>query len=102
MAQTHVLNTSTDGGYLYRSDGVTAMANTPVGIFHLVRQVDGLVTDSLGELWRAKFFQGGFAILGGYVPPYPVSHGCARVSNEAIDWIWANNLAPMGTTVLVH
>jgi lipoprotein-anchoring transpeptidase ErfK/SrfK len=36
------------------------------------------------------------------VPPYPVSHGCARVSNEAIDWIWSNNLAPIGTEVWVY
>jgi peptidoglycan hydrolase-like protein with peptidoglycan-binding domain len=99
----YVLNTSTGGGYVYRSDGITAVANTPVGIFHVFRQVDGMVTDSLGQLWRPKFFQSGFAIHGdGYVPPYPVSHGCARVSNEAIDWIWANNLAPMGTTVWVY
>jgi peptidoglycan hydrolase-like protein with peptidoglycan-binding domain len=99
----HVLNTSTGGGYVYRSGGITAVANTPVGIFHLFRQVDGMVTDSLGELWRPKFFYSGFAIHGdGYVPPYPVSHGCARVSNEAIDWIWANNLAPIGTEVWVY
>jgi Putative peptidoglycan binding domain/L,D-transpeptidase catalytic domain len=99
----YVLNTSTGGGYVYRSDGITAVANTPVGVFHLFRQVDGMVTDSLGQLWRPKFFYSGFALHGdGYVPPYPVSHGCARVSNEAIDWIWANNLAPIGTEVWVY
>jgi peptidoglycan hydrolase-like protein with peptidoglycan-binding domain len=99
----YVLNTSTGGGYVYRSDGVTAVAKTPVGSFQLFRQVDGLVTDSLGQLWRPKFFHSGFAIHGdGNVPPYPVSHGCVRVSNEAIDWIWANNLAPIGTTVWVY
>ena len=99
----HVLNTSTGGGYTYRSDGVTAVANTPTGVFHIGRQVDGMVTDSLGQLWRPKFFYSGFAIHGdGYVPPNPVSHGCARVSNEAIDWIWAENLAPIGTEVWVY
>jgi len=25
-----------------------------------------------------------------------------RVSNEAIDWIWANNIDPIGTTVWVY
>ena len=99
----HVLNTSTGGGYVYTSDGVTAVADTPVGVFSIVRQVDGMVTDSLGQLWRPKFFYSGFAIHGdGYVPPFPVSHGCARVSNEAIDWIWADNLAPIGTEVWVY
>jgi hypothetical protein len=98
-----VLNTSTGGGYTYTDGGVTAVANTPAGQFQVYRQVDGLVTDSLGQLWRPKFFDGGFAIHGdSYVPPYPVSHGCVRVSNEAIDWIWANNLAPIGTAVWVY
>jgi peptidoglycan hydrolase-like protein with peptidoglycan-binding domain len=98
-----ILNTSTGGGYTYVDDGVTAVANTPVGVFHVYRQVDGLVTDSLGQLWRPKYFSGGFAIHGdSYVPPYPVSHGCVRVSNEAIDWIWAENLLPIGTEVWVY
>jgi peptidoglycan hydrolase-like protein with peptidoglycan-binding domain len=99
----YVLNTSTGGGYTYTDGGVTARAITPEGVFHISRQVDGVVTDSLGQLWRPKFFEGGFAIHGdGYVPPYPVSHGCARVSNEAIDWIWADNEAPIGTKVWVY
>jgi peptidoglycan hydrolase-like protein with peptidoglycan-binding domain len=98
-----VLNTSTGGGYTYTDDGVTAVAETPQGTFHIFRQVDGMVTDSLGSLWRPKFFEGGFAIHGdGSVPPYPASHGCARVSNAAIDLVWANNLAPIGTTVWVY
>jgi hypothetical protein len=98
-----VLNTSTGGGYTYTEDGVTSVADTPTGHFEIYRQVNGLVVDSLGSLWRPKFFDAGFAIHGdSSVPPYPVSHGCARVSNEAIDWIWANNLAPIGTAVWVY
>jgi lipoprotein-anchoring transpeptidase ErfK/SrfK len=31
-----------------------------------------------------------------------VSHGCVRISNEAIDWVWAQNLDPIGTTVWVY
>jgi len=99
----YVFNTSTGGGYTYTEDGVTSVADTPTGQFQIYRQVNGLVVDSLGSLWRPKFFDAGFAIHGdSYVPPYPVSHGCARVSNEAIDWIWANNLAPIGTAVWVY
>ncbi len=98
-----VLNTSTGGGYTYTEDGVTSVATTPTGHFQIYRQVNGLVVDSLGSLWRPKFFDAGFAIHGdSFVPPEPVSHGCARVSNEAIDWIWANNLAPIGTAVWVY
>jgi Putative peptidoglycan binding domain/L,D-transpeptidase catalytic domain len=99
----YVLNTSTGGGYTYTDANGTSVAETPTGLFQIYRQVDGLVTDSLGSLWRPKFFQGGFAIHGdSYVPPEPVSHGCARVSDEAIDWIWADNIAPIGTAVWVY
>jgi lipoprotein-anchoring transpeptidase ErfK/SrfK len=99
----YVLNTSTGGGYTYTDQGTTSVADTPVGQFHIFRQVDGMVTNSLGQLWRPKFFDSGFAVHGDSdVPPYPVSHGCARVSNEAIDWIWSNNLAPVGSEVWVY
>ncbi len=99
----YVLNTSTGGGYTYVQSGVTDVATTPTGTFSIIRTVDGTVTDSLGTLWRPRFFYEGFAIHGDtYVPAVPVSHGCVRVSNEAIDWIWANNLAPMGTKVWVY
>ncbi len=102
-AVKYVLNTSTGGGYTYTEDGVTNVAITPTGVFQTNRVVDGLVVDSLGSLWRPRFFDEGFAIHGdSYVPPVPVSHGCVRVSNEAIDWIWANNLDPVGTEVWVY
>ncbi len=97
------LNTSTGGGYSYCSGGSCAVAVTPVGRFDIYSEVDGIVVDSLGELWRPKYFDSGFALHGdSYVPPFPVSHGCVRVSNEAIDWIWSNNLAPVGTAVWVY
>ncbi|HWE54935.1 MAG TPA: L,D-transpeptidase family protein [Acidimicrobiales bacterium] len=97
------LNTSTGGGYTYTQDGQTDVADTPTGHFNTYRVVDGTVTDSLGTLWRPRFFYEGFAIHGDdSVPPYPVSHGCARISNEAIDWVWASNLDPIGTPVWVY
>ena len=97
------LNTSTGGGYSYCVGGSCAVAVTPVGQFSIYSEVDGTVVDSLGELWRPKYFDAGFALHGdSYVPPFPVSHGCVRVSDEAIDWIWANNLAPVGTPVWVY
>jgi lipoprotein-anchoring transpeptidase ErfK/SrfK len=100
---THVLNTSTGGGYTYTEQGVTDTAITPTGVFHIYRTFNGLVTDPLGKLWRPRFFYEGFAIHGDtYVPPEPVSHGCARISIEAIDWIWADNLLPIGTEVWVY
>ena len=97
------LNTSTGGGYTYTQDGVVNIAITPTGVFQTNRVVNGTVTDSLGTLWRPRFFYEGYAIHGdSSVPPIPVSHGCARISNEAIDWVWANNIDPIGTTVWVY
>jgi len=99
----HILNTSTGGGYTYVEQGVTSVATTPSGVFHIYNVIDGLDVDPLGALWRPRFFYSGFAIHGdSYVPPYPVSHGCVRVSNEAIDWIWAANIMPIGTEVWVY
>jgi lipoprotein-anchoring transpeptidase ErfK/SrfK len=97
------LNVSTGGGYTYVDKKVKYKAITPTGQFHIFAVIDGLDVDSLGALWRPRFFDGGFAIHGdSYVPPYPVSHGCVRVSDEAINWIWANNIAPIGTEVWVY
>jgi N-acetylmuramoyl-L-alanine amidase len=99
----YTLNTSTGGGYTYTQSGATYVALTPKGIFQTNRVVNGIVVDVLGQLWRPRFFDAGFAIHGDtYVPPYPESHGCVRVSNEAINWIWANNIDPVGMTVWVY
>jgi len=99
----YVLNTSTGGGYTYVENGVSDVATTPSGMFSIISAVNGTVTDTLGTLWRPRFFYEGFAIHGDtYVPAIAVSHGCARVSNEAIDWIWAHNLASIGTPVWVY
>jgi hypothetical protein len=96
----YIFNTSTGGGYIYDGD---VLAATPVGHFSIYRASDGLVVDSLGALWRPRYFTGGFAIHGdSNVPPVPVSHGCVRVSDEAIDFIWAANLAPIGAAVWVY
>ena len=73
------------------------------GHFRIHSQIDGPDLGPLGELWRPKFFDGGFAFHGdSYVPPEPVSHGCVRVSDEAIDWIWSANLAPIGTAMWIY
>jgi hypothetical protein len=99
----HTLNVSTGGGYTYVDQGVTSVATTPSGVFHVYNVIDGLDVDSLGALWRPRFFYGGFAVHGdSYVPPFPESHGCVRVSDEAINWIWAENIMPIGTEVWVY
>ena len=96
-------NTSTGGGYAYATGAMSGVATTPRGRFRIYRQVDGLDVSPLGELWRPKYFVGGVAIHGSWsVPPTPVSHGCVRLSIEAMDWVWATNQMPLGRTVLVY
>ncbi|MDT0212868.1 L,D-transpeptidase family protein [Rothia sp. ARF10] len=100
----YVLNTSTGGGYEYeRKDGSTATARTPKGSFRVYHSVDGRDEGFLGEMWRPRYFKGGYAVHGSpSIPPYPASHGCARLSNAAMDMIWARDDMPMGSTVLVR
>jgi lipoprotein-anchoring transpeptidase ErfK/SrfK len=98
-----ILNTATGGGYTYWDGGQSHRAITPTGSYAIFRQVDGWDRSPLGMLWRPKYFVGGIAIHGyESVPPYPASHGCVRVSIQAMDWIWATGQAPIGTRVIVY
>ena len=99
-----ILNTSTGNRERYTStSGNPAVAITPKGTFKVYRGVDGPLTNSLGELWRPRFFHKGIAVHGSpNIPPWPASHGCARLSNAAINRIWDKNLMPIGSTVVVR
>jgi hypothetical protein len=100
---TMILNTSTGSGQQYTSQGSTRTALTPAGTFSTFRSVNHLDKGPLGDLWRPRYFNGGIAVHGaGSVPGYPASHGCARVSNPAMDMIWATNLMPIGSAVTVY
>ncbi|MBW3615476.1 MAG: L,D-transpeptidase family protein, partial [Actinobacteria bacterium] len=97
-----VFNTSTGNGARYRSGSGTAIAHTPEGSFSVLRQINGLRISELGQLFRPKYFTGGYAIHGSpSIPPYPASHGCVRVSNAAINFLWDSGEMPIGTPVLV-
>jgi peptidoglycan hydrolase-like protein with peptidoglycan-binding domain len=105
------LNTSTGNGEEFIEENqkevgeqVTGIAITPEGNFNVNRErAEGWWKGELGELYRPKYFRGGVAVHGANnVPNYPASHGCVRVSVAAMDWIWANNLMPMGSGVWVH
>ena len=99
-----ILNTSTGNREEYTTtSGTRAIAVTPRGSFTVYRAVDGPVTNSLGQLWRPRFFHRGYAVHGSpNIPPWPASHGCARLSNAAINMIWDKNLMPIGSTVVVR
>jgi peptidoglycan hydrolase-like protein with peptidoglycan-binding domain len=90
---TWAINTSTG----------TAATPTRVGRFTVEREIDGMRHAPLGDLYRPKYFDRGIAVHGSdSIPGYPASHGCARVSNAAIDMLWASGLLPIGTPVWVY
>jgi peptidoglycan hydrolase-like protein with peptidoglycan-binding domain len=98
-----VLHTSTGNERPYASGEQQAIAHTPRGTFAVQRRIDGVRVAPLGRLYRPVYFHGGYAVHGsGSIPAYPASHGCARVSNAAIDMIWRENLMPNGLRVLVR
>ncbi|GAA4595898.1 lipoprotein-anchoring transpeptidase ErfK/SrfK [Actinoplanes octamycinicus] len=100
---TQVFNTSTGSGEYYESEGETHLASTPSGKFKVSRQIDGWRHAPLGLLWRPKYFNGGIAVHGATsVPPYAASHGCARVSIAAMNWMWNNDALPLKTKVWVY
>jgi peptidoglycan hydrolase-like protein with peptidoglycan-binding domain len=98
------LNTSTGNGEAYNSpSGGTGVARTPTGQFTVEREIDGLREAPLGTLYRPKYFHGGIAIHGsGSIPAQPASHGCARVTNSAMDMLWSSGAAAIGTPVWVY
>jgi peptidoglycan hydrolase-like protein with peptidoglycan-binding domain len=98
-----VFNTATGSNQHYTYEGNTYLAVTPRGHFTVSRQIDGQRDGPLGPLWRPKYFNGGIAMHGApNIPPYPASHGCARLTDAAINWIWANDKVPLKTKVWVY
>ena len=99
-----ILNTSTGSYEYYKGqDGDQHLASTPAGKFTVSRQIDGWRNAPLGMLWRPKYFNGGIAVHGSHsIPPYAASHGCARLSISAMNWIWNNDKMPRGTKVWVY
>lgn len=100
-----IINASSGNGETYEAKGATYTAYTPRGSFAVYREENRMYASSLelGDMWRPKFFTGGIAVHGSAsVPAFPASHGCVRVSNSAMDWIWDAWGAPTGTPVVVY
>jgi len=95
---THV-STGSEESYWNGSDWETA--HTPRGWFEVYRSDAGWAEGSLGWLYDAMYFTGGYAIHGSdSVPDYPASHGCVRVSLEDAEWLFGR--IDYGTPVLIH
>ncbi|GAB4084397.1 hypothetical protein GCM10028784_10270 [Myceligenerans cantabricum] len=99
------INAASGNGERFEAKGTVYTASTPRGDFTVYHQIDGMhaSTLELGDMWRPKYFNGGIAVHGAAsVPPFPASHGCVRVSNAAMDWLWDTWGADPGTRVLVY
>jgi lipoprotein-anchoring transpeptidase ErfK/SrfK len=98
-------NASSGNGEEFEALGRTYRANTPRGTFAIYMERDYLheSTLELGAMYRPKYFTGSIAVHGSpSIPPVPASHGCVRVSNSAMNWLWDTWGIPKGTTVVVH
>lgn len=83
----------------------TTHANTPAGSYKIYfeRDENWESTLELGSLYRPKYFDGGIAVHGASsVPPYPASHGCVRVTNATMDWLWSSGYANKNAPVTVY
>ncbi len=106
-----VFNTSTGNGKEYEEEDqnspgeiVKGVALTPDGLHRVYRErPEGWWEGDLGKIYRPKYFSGGAAVHGSNsVPNYPASHGCVRVTTEAMDFIWNTGMMPMNIPVWVH
>lgn len=104
-------NTSTATGLPYREEDKNSpgefqegVSITPNGLWKVNRErPEGWWEGDLGQIYRPKYFVGGVAIHGmTSVPNYPASHGCVRLSTQAMDFVWDSGLVPVGTPVWVH
>lgn len=105
------LNTSTGNGQYFlesnqKTDGKyeAGRAITPSGKFKIhTQRSKGWWDGDLGRIYRPKYFNGGRAIHGMYrVPAYPASHGCVRVSLQAMDMLWEIDWIKWGLRVWVY
>jgi peptidoglycan hydrolase-like protein with peptidoglycan-binding domain len=108
---TSILDTSTAGGYLYKnSEGGTSRAITPTGHFSVQYKLTGTRVSKLGTLYYPSYFTNtGYAIHGegngndgGEVPPYPNSHGCVRITDDAVLHFFSTPYLAVGTSVWIY
>ncbi len=99
-----VLIVQTDGrtDWIFDASSGARRTRTPRGTFKIQRQIAGVRHAPLGVLYSPKYFTGGYAIHGSpSVPASPASHGCVRVTNQAIWFIWGTKLAEVGTPLTI-
>jgi hypothetical protein len=106
-----IFNTSTGDGQPYEEEDQntpgevqTGVSVTRNGLHSIYRErPEGWWEGDLGKIYRPKYFSGGQAVHGSNnVPAYPASHGCVRLSIQAMDFIWDSGIMPIDTPVWVH
>ena len=101
-AISRILDISSGNNELFTVDGETHRATTPTGSFRIFHKINGMRVSRLGSLWKPAYFaSGGYAIHGSnFVPSWPDSHGCIRITNPAMDRLFP--LLEMGMSVYVY
>jgi N-acetylmuramoyl-L-alanine amidase len=87
---------------LWILDTSTGKPSTPTkrGPNNFYRQYDGMRASGM---YRPKYFWRSAAIHGyASVPNYPASHGCVRVTNATMDWLWKKKAVPLGMPISVY
>jgi peptidoglycan hydrolase-like protein with peptidoglycan-binding domain len=100
--QPILLTTTSTGSGEYFCGGADGCqyAITPAGHYHFYELDKGWKDGKLGKMWNPYFFNGGIAIHGlASVPPYPASHGCARIPMHVADYFYT--LVNKGESVFV-
>jgi hypothetical protein len=81
-----IADSSTGSGRLYWQYGAVHQAVTPIGRFRIYSRYAGWQESPLGWMYRPHYFFEGYAIHGStFVPAYPDSHGCVRVTVATMD-----------------
>ena len=91
--------------------GCGAGSNTPQGVFQTTWNQPGWFTSTYDVRPVVRFYGGGYAFHSRLYYPgtdklldpgigYPISHGCIRMYDEDVQWIYDN--VPSGTTVVSY
>jgi peptidoglycan hydrolase-like protein with peptidoglycan-binding domain len=82
------------------TDFVCAYAKTPGGVFRYEREITGIRSGPLGDMWDPVYFNYGIAVHGALnVPLEPASHGCVRIPMHISAYF--QDLVELGEAVLV-
>ncbi len=99
-----VVNASSGNGESYEAKGApTAPARRAARSRWAGRSTGTTRRASSSATCGAPSSSPGIAVHGsGSILPWPASHGCVRVANSAMNWLWDTWRADPGTTVLVY